>query len=128
MKPVRNLKKCYNFRKFLSFLSIFCIFLNLFLPAAWAGPEGAEIVNGQVSIQQSGFNTVITASDKSIINYSNFDILQPEVVEFIQPSSNASVLNRILSATPRILTGLYWPMGEFSLLIRQVCTLAQVRQ
>jgi filamentous hemagglutinin family protein len=78
---------------------------NMSLPVAWAGPEDAEIVNGQVSIQQSGYNTVITASDGSIINYSSFDILQPEIVEFIQPGSSASVLNRILSANPTNING-----------------------
>ncbi|MHC4324490.1 MAG: filamentous hemagglutinin N-terminal domain-containing protein, partial [Planctomycetota bacterium] len=70
-----------------------------------AGPEGAQVVNGQVTIQQSGSNTAITASDKAIINYSSFDIAQPETVQFIQPGSTASVLNRILSADPTNING-----------------------
>jgi len=70
-----------------------------------AGPEGAEVIHGQVSLQQSGLNTVIHASDKSIINYTSFDIARPEVVQFIQPGSNASVLNRILSANPTFIDG-----------------------
>jgi filamentous hemagglutinin family protein len=81
------------------------MFFNTSLQAALAGPEGAEVINGQVSLQQSGNNTVITASDKSIINYSSFDIARPEIVEFIQPSSSASVLNRILSANPTNIDG-----------------------
>jgi filamentous hemagglutinin family protein len=70
-----------------------------------AGPEGAKVVNGEVSFQQSGYNTTITASDKAIINYSSFDIAKPEIVEFIQPSSQASVLNRINSAMPTNIEG-----------------------
>jgi filamentous hemagglutinin family protein len=82
------------------------MFFNLSSPSIiLAGPEDAQVVNGQVSFQQSGSNTTITASDQSIINYSSFDIAKPEVVQFIQPSSNASVLNRILSANPTIIDG-----------------------
>jgi len=81
------------------------LFLSSTISVVTAGPEGAQVVNGQVSIKQSGNNTAITASDKSIINYSSFDIAQPETVRFIQPSSNASVLNRILSANPTNING-----------------------
>ena len=76
------------------------LFFNGLVSDVIAGPEGAQVVNGQVSIQQSGSNTAITASDKAIINYSSFNIAQPETVQFIQPGSSASVLNRILSANP----------------------------
>ena len=79
--------------------------LSVFLPTTQAGPEGAQVVHGDVSFSQSGNTTSITASDKSIINYSSFDIAKPEIVEFIQPSSQASVLNRINSATPTNIEG-----------------------
>jgi len=81
------------------------MFFNTSLSVALAGPEGAQVVNGQVSFQQSSYNTTITASDKSIINYSSFDIARPEIVQFIQPGSSASVLNRILSANPTNING-----------------------
>jgi len=80
-------------------------FFNISLPTAWAGPEGAQVVNGKVSIQRSANNTTITASDKAIINYSSFDIARPETVQFIQPGSSASVLNRILSTNPTNING-----------------------
>lgn len=79
--------------------------LSVFLPTTQAGPEGAQVVHGDVSFNQSGNTTSITASDKSIINYRSFDIAKPEIVEFIQPSSQASVLNRINSATPTNIDG-----------------------
>jgi filamentous hemagglutinin family protein len=78
---------------------------NTSLPVAVAGPEGPQVVNGQVSFQQTGSNTLITASDQAIINYSRFDIARPEVVQFIQPGASASVLNRILSANPTRIDG-----------------------
>ncbi|MFC1792338.1 beta strand repeat-containing protein [Planctomycetota bacterium] len=84
---------------------MYFLFFNTLVSLVIAGPEGAQVVNGEVSIQQSGNNTAITASDKAIINYSSFDIAQPETVRFIQPGSNASVLNRILSANPTNING-----------------------
>jgi filamentous hemagglutinin family protein len=89
---------------------IFCAFIGYVfvygpISVAPAGPEGAQVVHGQVSFEQSGLNTVITASDKSIVNYSSFNIARPETVEFVQPGSNASVLNRILSANPTHIDG-----------------------
>ena len=86
------------------FLMCFLFFIAS-VSVVTAGPEGAQVVNGQVSIQQSGSNTAITASDKAIINYSSFDIASPETVQFIQPGSTASVLNRILSANPTNING-----------------------
>jgi len=92
-------------RKISVYVMITCMILNLHIPATLAGPEGAQVVNGQVSFEQSGLNTTITASDKAIVNYSSFDIAQPEIVEFVQPGSSASVLNRILSANPTSIDG-----------------------
>jgi len=101
----RRFSKRHYFRKTIVYFLVCYMFFNTSLPVVLAGMEGAQVVNGQVSFQQSGYNTTITASDKSIINYSSFDIARPEIVEFIQPSSNASVLNRILSANPTSING-----------------------
>ena len=58
---------------------------------ALAGPEGAQVVHGDVSIETVGSTTVIHASDRSIIEYSSFDIAPNETVQFIQPSDLAAV-------------------------------------
>ncbi len=102
MKTSGNLSK---FKRSVVYVLAYCMFFNSSLQLLFAGPEGAQVVNGQVTFQQSGYNTVVTASDKSIINYSSFDIARPEVVEFVQPGSSASVLNRILSARPTNING-----------------------
>ena len=105
MKLLTKLSNRQFFRRIIASLLAYVLFLNAFVSVTIAGPEGAQVVNGQVSIQQSGGNTAITASDKAIINYSSFDIARPETVRFIQPGSNASVLNRILSANPTNING-----------------------
>ena len=106
MKPVKKILKAFYFKHIIISVLISNLFLNVpFFSFLQAGPEGAQVINGQVSFQQSGNNTTITASDQAIINYSSFDIAQPEIVNFIQPNSNASVLNRINSAGPTRIDG-----------------------
>ena len=102
---IRKYPKKHFFERIIASSLMCCMFLNTLFSVALAGPEGAQVVNGQFSFQQSGYNTTITASDKAIINYSTFDISRPEIVEFIQPNSNASVLNRILSENPTNING-----------------------
>jgi len=105
MRLVRNLSKKYYFRHIFIYFLACWLFFSTSISVVLAGPEGAQVVNGQVSFQQSGYNTTITASDQSIINYTRFDIARPEIVQFIQPGSSASVLNRILSANPTMIDG-----------------------
>jgi filamentous hemagglutinin family protein len=72
---------------------------------AWAAPEGAQVANGQVQIIRQGDRTFIQASDGSIINYTGFDILRHESVQFLQPDASARVLNRIRSVDPTKIDG-----------------------
>jgi filamentous hemagglutinin family protein len=89
-------------------------FLGRILPgvlaAAWcmpamAGPEGAQVVNGNVQFERIGDVTNITASNNAIINYRNFDIAANETVRFIQPDAASRVLNRINSSMPTQIDG-----------------------
>ena len=81
------------------------LILHLLPSVSVAGPEGSEVVSGVARFGRIGNYTTIHASDRAIINYQTFDIGLPETVEFIQPSSAASVLNRILSASPTRIDG-----------------------
>ena len=63
----------------------------------WAAPEGEQVVRGDVGFKRSGNLTLIEAGNNSIINYRSFDILAPETVRFIQPSSRSRGLNRVKS-------------------------------
>ena len=70
---------------------------------ALAGPEGAQVRAGDVKIVQRGSTTVIRASDRSIIDYSRFDVSKGERVRFVQPGASATVLNRITSDAPTMI-------------------------
>ena len=86
-------------------LSLSGVVLLSLAGTAVAGPEGAQVVQGNVSIQQSGALTTITASHNSIINYSSFNVGQSETVRFIQPGAASRVLNRITSDAPTFING-----------------------
>lgn len=72
---------------------------------ALAGPEGAQVVRGNVRIERDGANTLIHAGRNSIINYRSFDIASSESVRFVQPDAASRVLNRINSAAPTRIDG-----------------------
>jgi filamentous hemagglutinin family protein len=72
---------------------------------AIAGPEGAQVVRGQVSISRNGADTLIRAGNNSIINYRSFDIARGESVRFVQPNASSRVLNRINSSAPTRIDG-----------------------
>jgi filamentous hemagglutinin family protein len=72
---------------------------------ALAGPEGANVVRGNVSISRDGAQTLIRAGRNSIINYRSFDIGRGESVRFIQPDASSRVLNRITTAAPTHIDG-----------------------
>lgn len=81
-------------------------------PAAWANPSGAQVVNGDVSIQQSGATTTIRASDQSIINYQSFSIAPNETVQFVQPGAQARVLNRVTGVDASQIDGALLANGQ----------------
>src|SRR5437868_14946911 len=76
---------------------------------ALAGPEGAAVVRGNVSISRDGAPTLIRAGRNSIINYRSFDIGSGESVRFIQPAASSRVLNRITTACPTRIDGGLFP-------------------
>jgi filamentous hemagglutinin family protein len=70
-----------------------------------AGPEGEQVAAGSASFQRQGAVTTIHVADRTIINYSSFDIAGHETVRFVQPGVDSRVLNRINSAMPTQIDG-----------------------
>ncbi len=68
-------------------------------------PKGAQVVSGTASFTQEGNLTVITAGNRSVINYTGFDIGKNETVQFIQPGAHATVLNRVTTPDPTNIFG-----------------------
>ncbi len=78
----------------------------LLTSAAWAGPEGGEVVSGSATIVPgSGGLTIQQATDRAILNWSRFNINPGEYVRFLQPSASSAVLNRVTGINPSYLMG-----------------------
>ncbi|MDB4510711.1 filamentous hemagglutinin N-terminal domain-containing protein, partial [Akkermansiaceae bacterium] len=62
------------------------------------------VVTGQVDF--TGLDThsafINQATQKAIVDYSHFNIPEGGSVQFIQPNSNAAILNRITGADPSL--------------------------
>jgi filamentous hemagglutinin family protein len=73
--------------------------------AARAQIEGAQVARGSAAFQSSNGRTVITAANNTVINYTRFDIGAGQTVQFVQPTADARVLNRISSSSPTRIDG-----------------------
>ncbi len=74
--------------------------------AAYANPQGADVVHGQVNFLHPNASTLnITNSPGSIINWQQFSIQHNEITRFIQESTSSAVLNRVVGQDPSSVLG-----------------------
>ena len=87
--------------------SILALAINMaFSGIVHAGPQGAAVVSGQVTITNPHAGTTqIQASNGAIINWQNFSIGAGETTRFVQPSASAAVLNRVVGPQASQLLG-----------------------
>ena len=81
--------------------------LMLTASAAFAGPQGGQVVGGQGNIARPDVNTTVInqQSHNLAVDWSSFNIAQQELVQFNQPSRQANALNRILDQNPTQIFG-----------------------
>lgn len=73
---------------------------------AWAMPQGATVVHGQVGITQPAPGHLqVTAGNGAIINWQRFSIGPGELARFVQPSAQSAVLNRVTGTEASQLLG-----------------------
>ncbi|NGX63901.1 MAG: Heme/hemopexin-binding protein, partial [Candidatus Anoxychlamydiales bacterium] len=83
--------------KYIIKLTILCVFVIL---KAFSVPTNPTIVSGTMITDNISANEInFNVSDKAIINWENFSIDVNEIINFVQPSSQAAVLNRVTSAS-----------------------------
>jgi len=79
-------------------------------------PQGAQVIQGAVSVSQSGSQMAITQSTpKAVVNWQSFDIGQNAKVNITQPSSQSVLLNRVLSDNPTQILGQLQANGQIVL-------------
>ncbi|MEJ7929937.1 filamentous hemagglutinin N-terminal domain-containing protein [Ramlibacter sp. AN1015] len=84
---------------------------------AWALPQGAVVVNGQVGISQPAPGTLqVTAGNGAIINWQAFSIGPGELARFVQPSAQSAVLNRVTGGNASQLLGQLQANGQVFLI------------
>jgi len=71
-----------------------------------AGPAGGVVRGGTATISQTGTATTINQSSaRAVIDWRTFDIAANESVSFVQPSTQAAVLNRVTGSQVSSLQG-----------------------
>jgi filamentous hemagglutinin family protein len=94
-------------------------FLFLFPILSYGLPDSAatEIQSGNVSFESLTNELQITASDGAVIEYwGGMDISAGETVRFLQPSTEATVINQIMTQTPTQIDGNLIANGKVVLL------------
>lgn len=85
-------------------------------PVVWANPTGATVVNGTANFATNGNTLSITNSPGAILNWQQFNINQGQTTQFIQQSTQSSVLNRVLSNQPSQILGTLRSNGQVFLI------------
>ncbi len=69
-------------------------------------PTGGVVAGGSASITQvPNLTTINQTSQKTIIDWQTFNVGSAATVNFVQPSSNAVALNRVITPSPSIIAG-----------------------
>lgn len=87
-----------KFHKRYSLVAHLLIFLQIVCPTyLFALPTDGQVVGGDAVIQQPSPNELVIqqSSDKTILHWEDFSIQSHEGVEFKQPSSSSTALNRV---------------------------------
>jgi filamentous hemagglutinin family protein len=80
--------------------------LGTMAPAATALPTGGQLVAGQASIAQTGATMNVTqTTNRAAVDWATFNVGSQARVNFIQPSSSAAILNRVLDSNPSQIFG-----------------------
>jgi filamentous hemagglutinin family protein len=83
------------------------LLLSVGAAAAHAGgPTGGQVTAGSGSIAQSGNTTTINQSSQTLsLSWQTFNIAPQQTVDFVQPSSTAVAVNRILGTDGSVILG-----------------------
>ena len=78
---------------------VYIVVAGMLMPSTYAQatPMGGQVSSGAGSILQSGATTTVTQSSQNLsLNWQAFNVSPEETVSFVQPSTSAIAVNRIL--------------------------------
>ncbi len=84
----------------------------------WANPQGGTVAAGSATINTPAPHTLTIDqfSNRLIINWQDFSIGAGETTRFVQPSSTAEALNRVITGNPSLLYGTLQANGRVFLI------------
>lgn len=98
-------------------VTIYSLFLSSAVPMAMANPAGGTVVAGSATIQSSGNTLTVTQnSSRAVVNWQGFSIGAGELTQFVQPSANAAILNRVTGGDPSAIMGAMQSNGQVYLI------------
>src|SRR5512146_2072124 len=103
-------------RSFLRAWLVFGFVLGFSALVLRAPPTDGTVVHGNATIATAPNLTTVTADHNSILRWGSFDISQGETVRFIQPGTDARVMNWIGGLTPSQIDGSLLANGQVYLL------------
>src|SRR5262245_47237909 len=89
--------------------------LGAFTPVlALANPTGGQVVAGSATIKNPNANTTVVkeSSQSAIIDWQQFNIGKGQYVQFLQPSSSAVILNRVIGGGGSSILGTLTGNGQ----------------
>lgn len=81
------------------------IYFTLAAIPAFSNPIGLAVKSGSAEMTCAEALIQILASDRSILEWDDFSTETNELVRFVQPSSESTVLNRVAGLNPSLLLG-----------------------
>ena len=91
--------------------------LSLTCAIAHASPSGGQVVAGTGSITQAGAITTITQATQNLsLTWASFNIAPQQTVNFVQPSTSAIAVNRILGTNGTQILGYLHANGQVFLI------------
>ena len=92
-------------------------FSTFFAAGALANPQNGTIRYGDITIEDFGESLrILQESDRAIIEWEKFSIGVDEITEFLQPGSDAAILNRVTGGSASAINGLLEANGRVLLI------------
>ncbi len=83
----------------------FILTMLLMTGLAYANPAQPTVTQGTATFSPQGSQLTIHTSDRTLINWSSFNIGVSETTRFVEPSANSIVWNRINDSNPSQILG-----------------------
>jgi filamentous hemagglutinin family protein len=116
-RPWRQVASCHPVPPCSPHRLAIALALGLGAVSAVASPQGGVVITGNATIDQTGTVTTIEQStQKASINWTSFSVAADETVQFVQPSSSAITLNRVIGNEASIIEGALKANGQVFIL------------